>query len=181
MRSQLLCSRLACAASNTDYGTRPPFIDFARQRLQGGYCVVNQQQAVAECGQTPVATNTIAARHGGNGAAIKSVRNEIVPVREPAIETCFFVIRLREGKEQFPLRGGPRIDREILYLFVKQLGAQARRGCAHQFCRASNIHTSLPIPFRPAVTPANHYRPRPWKAAARDPRVPPTHCFDQAC
>src|SRR5438552_9986195 len=111
MCSQLLCRRLACATGNTDYGTRPSFMDFARQRLEGGYCIVNQQQAVAECGQTPVATNMIAARHGGNGAVIKSVRNEIVGVRERAIEACLFVIRLREGKEQFPLRGGPRIDR----------------------------------------------------------------------
>src|ERR1041385_1727023 len=88
------------------------------------------------------AFDTLPASYSSNRAFVECAFNEAMRVDERPVETSAFIVRLRQSEEQFARFGRARINREIQYFFVKELGAETARRRAHQICCGSNIHVS---------------------------------------
>jgi hypothetical protein len=119
-----------------------------RQPLQSRDGVFDQQQAIAEGRKRGVCVRVVVARDGGYRADFKRLRNELVRVRETPVETGALVVRLRESEKKLALLDRTRVNREIFYFFVKELGAGRINCRAHQTGCLSNLQSLSPT-FRP--------------------------------
>src|ERR1043166_1900706 len=89
------------------------------------------------------AFDPLTSRDRSNCASLKRALYEAMRVRESAVKAGAFIVRLRQREEEFACLGRARIDREVQYFFVKELGAETARRRTHQICCGFDIHPTI--------------------------------------
>src|SRR6185503_12266946 len=140
VRCQLFRSRLSCASGDRNNGFSPCCVNAMREQLQRCDRIVNQQQAILHTLEISIAVDMIRARDRCNRTTLKRVADKAMRVNKVSIKTGAGVVLLRKRKEELARAYRTRVDGIIFNLFVKHLGAYARRVRAHQSCYLANLH-----------------------------------------
>src|SRR5215213_849994 len=140
VRGQFFRSRFAGTARDRHHGFSPGGVNAMREPLQCRDRILNQQQTILHTLEVGVAADMIRARDRRDGAALKRIRDKTMRIDKLTIKTGAGVVLLRERKEELARAYRTRVNGIIFYLFVKHLGADARRIRAHQSCCLANLH-----------------------------------------
>jgi hypothetical protein len=108
-----------------------------REQLQRRDRIVDQQQTILHALEI---AQVIFTSDGCYSTALKRIADKSMCIDKLPIKTGAGVVLLRERKKELARAYRTRVDGIISNLFVKHLGADARRIRAHQSCCLANLH-----------------------------------------